>query len=101
MTDLALFSLTPDSPSLPPLGLSAADLFVTDFDGTWTLFSSAGGLGLYGAIFNNPFTGDNLDALDSLGIFVIPEPSSVILFTFGGVAMYPWRRRWRKKRTLN
>ncbi len=67
MTDLALFSLTPDSATLQALGLSAADIFITDFDGTFTLFASAESLGLR---FE-----DNVDGLDSIAV---DEPRSLL-----------------------
>ena len=62
--DEALFSLAPNSPTLlGPDGLpgtiddfSAADVFYTDFDGTFWLYASAGFLGLAAT--------DNLNALD-------------------------------------
>ena len=78
-TDLALFCLGPDSPSLGALGLSAADVFITDFDGTFTLYASAESLGLY---FE-----DNIDGLDS-----IPEPGALALLALGLLALIRRRR---------
>jgi len=54
--DEALFSLTPFSPILPIIGGSPADIFYTDFTGTFSLYSPAIGLGL--------LVSDNVDALD-------------------------------------
>lgn len=54
--DVALFSLAPGSPTLAGLGLSPAAIFVTDFNGTFCLFTPANQLGLLGT--------DNVDGLD-------------------------------------
>jgi len=97
VSDLALFSLTPGSPSLFALGLSPADVFITDFDGTWALFGSAESLGLEHLVGpggqTDPFLDDNLDALDSLAFLVIPEPSALILCLFGIAGFGLTRRR--------
>ncbi|MDW8261043.1 MAG: hypothetical protein RMJ35_00815 [Phycisphaerales bacterium] len=66
LSDVALFSLAPGSLTLLQFGLSPADLFITDFDGTFTLYATAEGLGLNFS--------DNIVGLDS-----IPEPSLVPL----------------------
>lgn len=77
-TDLALFSLTPDSATLSFFGLSPADIFITDFDGTFTLFATAESLGLQFS--------DNIDGLDSVAV---PEPPTLALFVgcFLGLAV--------------
>jgi hypothetical protein len=82
--DLALFSLDRDSPSLNLLGLSPADIFITDFDGTFALYASAESLGL------NHF-GDNIDGLDARPV---PEPSCVLLL-LGAFGAAVGSRRWR------
>ncbi len=88
-SDTMMFSLSRGSPTLdifdPFLGrkLSAADVFVTDFDGTFAMFSSAESLGL------NPLM-DNIDALD--GAKHIPEPNSVALLALAGFLCGRWRR---------
>lgn len=66
LVDFAIFSLAPGSPSLAPgspivdcipaPGCSAADIFVTDFQGASVLFLSAQAIGMQAA--------DNVDALD-------------------------------------
>jgi hypothetical protein len=68
----ALFSLAPGSPTLLQ-GFSAADVFVTDFDGTFRMFASHDQLGLLAT--------DNLNALDTAPI--APEPGSLILGAVG------------------
>jgi hypothetical protein len=78
-TDLALFSLAPGSQTLNFFGLSPADIFITDFDGTFSLYATAESLGL---LFN-----DNVDGLDSLAI---PEPASLVLVIVGTVG-FAWR----------
>jgi hypothetical protein len=88
IADLALFSLAPGSPSLgimdPFLGrpLSGADVFVTDFDGTFALYATAESMGLSFA--------DNVDGLD---VQATPEPSSLLLallalLAFGGARLH-------------
>ena len=91
--DAMLFSLSRGSPTLdifdPVLGrkLSAADVFVTDFDGTFAMFSSAESLGLYAQ-------SDNIDALDAARL--VPEPSTLALLAL----LLPWaQRRKQRKRT--
>ena len=54
--DEALFSLAPGSPTLGALGASAADIFYTDFAGTFSLFASATNLGVLDVA--------NVDAID-------------------------------------
>lgn len=79
-TDLALFSLAPGSETLRVFSLSAADLFITDFDGTFTLFATAENLGLN-------FT-DNIDGLDT-----IPEPAGLLVLASGALLMMRRQRR--------
>lgn len=117
--DYALFSLTPASPTLygadtlPGLALvdddgingvddlgevglgddmSPADIFVTDFSGAFTLFLSAGSIGM--------LPNDNVDAIDvelnlqqPLDNVVVPEPASCILFGLGGILFLALRGR--------
>lgn len=72
--DLAMFSLDPSSPTLSLFDpflrrtLSAADLFLTDFDGTFALFASAESLGLLPS-----------DAILGLDTEAVPEPGSLPL----------------------
>jgi hypothetical protein len=87
-TDLALFSLAPNSPSLAAFGLSAADIFITDFDGTFSLFGSAESLGLAMA--------DNVDGLDSL----IPEPTAMALLAAGAACLAAAASRRRRHTTV-
>lgn len=85
--DLMIFSLAPGSASLLLtdnfLGrrLSAADLFITDFDGTFSLWASAESLGLR--------PGDNIDGLD---VTAIPAPSVAALLGMLGIAASRRRR---------
>ena len=91
--------------ALPPNSLSnldspiakEADVFVMDFDGTWTLFGSAESLGLKHFLppFNDPFADDNLDALDSLVFLVIPEPATLSLLAVSMLMACRRRRRCR------
>ncbi len=71
-TNTALFSLAPDSPSLGAL-YSAADVFITRFDNSFSPYARYYELGL---LFN-----DNVDALDTLAI--IPEPPTAVLIVIG------------------
>ncbi len=66
--DFALFSLAPGSPSLGS-GLSPADVFFTDFTGTFSLFSQASELGL--------LSQDNIDALDCQILIDRKLPTSI------------------------
>ncbi len=81
-TDLAMFSLGLRSPTLAQYNLSPADLFISDFDGTFALAVSAESLGLQ--FF------DDLDALDNLltQSVPIPEPASgLIVISLTGLLM--------------
>lgn len=88
LTDFALFSLAPGSPTLITGGFSAADIFVTDFSGAFTLYLPASALGM-------AFS-DNVDALDveiftSVGSIEVwdevPEPSALALVGLGMLMM--------------
>ena len=72
-----LFSLAPGSASLAQYGLSAADIFFTDTNGTFTTYLTAADIGL--------LPEDNVDAL--------PEPATLTLFALGGLATLRRRRR--------
>lgn len=91
--DYALFSLAPGSPALGAL-FSPADIFVTDFSGSFTVYLTAASLGMAAS--------DNIDALDVEfffgGIqepldFVVPEPASCVLLVLGCVALGGLRGR--------
>ena len=63
--DYALFSLAPSSFSLSFYGLDAADVFYTNFTGTFWLYAPSATLGLVGVPGGYPpGGGDNVDALD-------------------------------------
>lgn len=79
-TDLAIFSLAPGSETLRGFSLSPADLFITDFDGTFTLYASASDMGL--------LPGDNIDGLDT-----IPEPSGLLILASSMMWMTQRHRR--------
>jgi hypothetical protein len=91
LADLMLFSLAPGSPSLGIfdnfLGrfLSPADVFITDFDGTFAMYATAESLGL------NPAT-DNIDGLDSAPV---PEPVGGLVLA--ALAVMGMRRRRRRQ----
>jgi len=60
--DYALFSLSHGSPSIAAYGLSEADIFFTNFTGTFWLYAMAQDLGLFW--FGPLEGGDNVDALE-------------------------------------
>ena len=62
--DYALFSLAPGSVSLWQHGLSEADIFFTNFTGSFWLYASAADLGLVG--IPGPAIGANVDALEMM-----------------------------------
>jgi len=64
MLDYALFSLAPGSVSLWQWGLSEADIFFTNFAGSFWLYASAADLGLAGA--PDPTVDANVDALEMM-----------------------------------
>ena len=73
--DEALFSLALGSPTLAALGLSAADVFYTDFSGSFRLYARHDQLGLR--------FGDELNALDIKAR--TPEPGTLIGLALLGV----------------
>jgi hypothetical protein len=75
----ALFSLAPGSASLVIHNLSAADIFFTDFNGSFSIYLTAGDIGL--------LPSDNVDAL--------PEPATMSLLALGCLVLLPKRRRLR------
>jgi len=85
--DTMLFSLAPGSTALAFFdvilnrNLSAADIFITDFDGTFQLYAAAESMGLLAS--------DNIDGLD---VMPIPTPASLVLLALGG-ALASRRRR--------
>jgi hypothetical protein len=91
VSDYALFSLAPGSPDLgiydPVIGrkLSAADVFVSDFDNTFALYATAESLGL------NPT--DNITGLKPVPLSAVPEPMTLGLLGFCAIAMLGRRRR--------
>lgn len=87
--DYALFSLAPGSASLAAFGLSADEVFFTDFTGVFATYVFPTDVGLFpGGML--PFSGDNIDALE---ITVVPEPCSIVLAVFGLVGLLVRRRR--------
>ena len=62
--DYALFSLAPGSTTLWQRGLSEADIFFTNFSGSFWLYASAADLGLVG--IPGPAIGANVDALEMM-----------------------------------
>ena len=91
--DMALFSLAPGSPTLAAIGASAADVFLTTFNGNNAVWYSAASLGL--------LPGDNVDALE----VQIPEPATLGLLGLGLVMFvtntYRRRRGLAGKRKAN
>jgi len=65
--DEALFSLAPGSLSLSAIGASPADVFYTKFDGTFSIYATAGEIGL--------LEDDNINALDISHFHEEPEPT--------------------------
>jgi len=101
--DYALFSLGPGSASLGqpafaggPL-LSEADVFFTDFSGSFALYALGSDLGLDNTGVTNPLL-DNIDALEVDEQFnPIPEPSTLLIWSLLAVLGIGvgWRRRKR------
>jgi hypothetical protein len=92
-TDLVLFSLRTGSPSLGSSG-SGADIFVSDFDGTFSPYLTSDQLGLLAS--------DEVDALDidyrtgaplAYGLIVTPVPEPAAMLTLGAAALVLRRRR--------
>lgn len=86
--DFALFSLAPGSASLVAFGLSADDVFFTDFSGAFATYVLGTDIGLFPGPGGPAFGGNNIDALE------IPEPSSVALAALAlvGLMVFGWRR---------
>ncbi len=84
--DYALFSLSHGSVSLAQWGLSEADIFFTDFSGSFALYANAADLGLIGGPGSSP--GDNVDALE-----IIPEPATIALLGLGALSLLRIRRK--------
>ena len=93
--DFALFSLAPGSASLmpgvfTPAGLSASDVFFTDFTGAFGVFAFPGDTGLLPGAPGFPFQNQsNIDALE----IRVPEPAGLglLMIAVAGTAL---RRRW-------
>ena len=83
--DYALFSLAPGSSSLMQFGLSAGDVFFTDFTGVFAVYSLAIGHGLFPTGGGIPFQGENVDALDVLHPCAPPVASSVFAYNGTGI----------------
>lgn len=98
--DYALFSLSPGSATLTAaagLGISAGDIFFTDFTGAFGVYASAAELGLLALPGAPPFGGD--DNVDALDVRPIPEPSTGLLVGAGvGVLALLCRRARRSLR---
>ncbi|MGD0770354.1 MAG: PEP-CTERM sorting domain-containing protein [Tepidisphaeraceae bacterium] len=91
-TDYDLFTLARGSPDLnifdPVIGrtLSPADVFVSDFDGTFSLYATAQSLGL------NPAT-DEITGLKPLPLSDVPEPATFALLAVGAAMLLSRRSR--------
>jgi hypothetical protein len=101
ISDLALFTLGPGSPDLgifdPVIGatLSSADVFVTDFDGTFSLYDTAESLGL------NPLT-DTITGMKPLPVDSVPEPTTLALVVLAlPVMLLAARRGGKRQRRSN
>jgi len=84
--DRAFFSLAPGSPTLLVNGYSPADIFYTNFNGTYVLEFTASELGLLDT--------DDVDALE-VQPGVIPEPGTLLLLGTGGLLTLGILRRKR------
>lgn len=91
--DYALFSLAPGSETLgalASLGISAGDVFFTDFSGSFAVYAFAADLGLPSGMASFPF--QNQSNIDALEIAVVPEPAAAVLLAVGGLAVGVRRR---------
>lgn len=92
--DFALFSLAPGSASLSTFGLSASDVFFTDFSGAFGVFAFPTDLGLFPGAPGFPFQNQsNIDALE----ITIPEPTSLLLLGLATLGLCANRSRSRQK----
>jgi len=85
--DYALFSLAPGSASLAQLGLSANDVFFTDFTNRFARYALSTDLGMFAAPGGPAMAGNNIDALE------VPEPATLTLLALGALAVLQRRRR--------
>jgi hypothetical protein len=85
--DHALFSLAPGSASLAAFGLSANDVFFTDFSGAFAVYALSTDLGMFALPGGAALVGHNMDALE------IPEPTSLTLLAFGGLMVLKRKRQ--------
>ncbi|MGD0770353.1 MAG: PEP-CTERM sorting domain-containing protein [Tepidisphaeraceae bacterium] len=91
-SDYDLFTLARGSPDLgifdPTIGrdLSAADVFVSDFDGTFALYATAESLGLNA-------TSDEVTGLKPLPLSDLPEPATFALLAVGAAMLLSRRSR--------
>ncbi len=89
--DFALFSLAPGSLSLSTYGLSAGDIFFTDFTGAFGVFAFDTDIGLMPGAPGFPFQQQtNVDALE---VTPVPEPTALGLLALGLLGWAGNRRR--------
>ncbi len=87
--DRAFFSLAPGSPTLVLNGYSAADIFYTNFNGTYVREFTAAQLGLLAT--------DDVDALEAEPGAYIPEPHTLFLVGTGALLLIGYVRRKKMK----
>ena len=88
--DFALFSLAPGSASLTAYGLSASDVFFTDFNNAFATYAYGLELGISPQGIGEAFAGDNMDAME---IIQVPEPATAALMLSLTLACVARRRR--------